>query len=419
MTKTLSYLLGSLLFLIAVSFYFETYDSCQIKITLFQISSLILLALWGCKIILQSHNPLNRANIGLIWPFLAYLVWICLSYFNNAYKPIALDQFIRHVFYMLIAVMIIIEFRRESIDRLTKFILAGAAIVIGYGLVQVIDVAFFYHLPQAQSLDPFAWKRFIYQRIAGTFGNPQFFANYLLIVFFIAAGWFLKKRSWWLLVLMAADLVCLYYTKTRAAWLAFGITSMLFAWLYAIYFMRRRRWVVYIVSVLPVLVCLAGINKFTNRQVSVDLRAIRWLATWDMIKEKPIIGHGVGSFKTVYPKFQNPEAIRLKGNHVTITEHASNEFLQQWAENGIVGLALFLWIIIFVCRKAISEIKDIVNSHRAFISDNQLSFELLGYLMAFIAMLIHSFFDISMRQVSSGIYFAVLPAVIIVLGRRR
>ncbi len=45
------------------------------------------------------------------------------------------------------------------------------------------------------------------------------------------------------------------------------------------------------------------------------------------------------------------------------------------------------------------------------------AYDLLGYLIAFIGMLCHNFFDVSMRFVSSGVYLGLLPGLIVVLSR--
>jgi O-antigen ligase len=73
-----------------------------------------------------------------------------------------------------------------------------------------------------------------------------------------------------------------------------------------------------------------------------DLRTQLWRVGWEMIKAHPIVGVGVGNFMPLvpsYPHGQNlPKAI------------ACNTFIEVTAEQGIVGLAVFLALLFFTWR---------------------------------------------------------------------
>jgi len=76
----------------------------------------------------------------------------------------------------------------------------------------------------------------------------------------------------------------------------------------------------------------------------VDLVAERvpyWMAGLGIIKEHPFAGVGVGRYLLVLPEFLRMHALTLH----TPNESACNLFLQIWAETGLPGLLLFVWVM--------------------------------------------------------------------------
>jgi len=89
---------------------------------------------------------------------------------------------------------------------------------------------------------------------------------------------------------------------------------------------------------------------------SFHQRLLIWASAWQMGKENPVFGRGEGLFESFFPFYQGrllasyPQlrSLRTHGNN------AHNELLERWAEGGIVGLGLFLWIFVslfFFCFK--------------------------------------------------------------------
>jgi len=76
-----------------------------------------------------------------------------------------------------------------------------------------------------------------------------------------------------------------------------------------------------------------------------------WVATWEMIKERPFFGHGLGSYKLLYPRMvaeldQKTEGKFLDPDHfpVIVSEHSHCDWLEEIAEIGFVGLLLLVLI---------------------------------------------------------------------------
>ena len=83
-----------------------------------------------------------------------------------------------------------------------------------------------------------------------------------------------------------------------------------------------------------------------NNQTSSGLRLTYWSRSMQMFKENPVGGVGIGSWGYQYCKMEpenidNPQAcknVRIGNSH--------NEFLMVLSQYGIVGFALFIWLLV-------------------------------------------------------------------------
>ena len=82
------------------------------------------------------------------------------------------------------------------------------------------------------------------------------------------------------------------------------------------------------------------------------MRYYLWKDTFKMFLDKPLFGHGLGSFRALHPLYQSAEYKRereagLASAHrklKPLTEHSHNDFLQYLAEIGVVGVGLLLLV---------------------------------------------------------------------------
>ncbi|MCX7905700.1 MAG: tetratricopeptide repeat protein [Elusimicrobiales bacterium] len=403
---------------ISSAFYLRTYDSAQVKITLLQMGGITLAVMWFSLIILEGKKAFFKDDFLFLSPFIAYFFYIIFSFINVPYKEWAIDDFVRYLLYSLISLIIIREFDSKAIDRLTKFLIFSAWIAAGYGIIQWIDVTFFPKEKFSQfGFDPFIWRGAFANRIFSTYGNPNFFANYMVLMLPIIIVRFIKTKFLPHLILAAIDIFCIINTYTKGAWIGFGISTLLFVAIYLYYFSnisKNKLKIFFLIIFLVGITIIIGVVKyaFEKSLTSVPFRVATWLSTWEMIETHPLIGSGVGSFRPLYPAYRRPIIFHLEGKHNTETDHAENEHLEQILDNGIIGAGIFYWIIIFVTVTALRAIK--VNIEK---NDRNNAYNILGYLVSFLGMLIHNFTDVSMRFVSSGVYLGLLPAVIINLSR--
>ena len=410
--RALSWGVGLLCLFVSVSFYTGTYDTAFVKITLLQTGGLALSALWLGLLFAQKRWPVTRQNIGWLLPFLAYFGWNFFVYAFSPYKMAGAEEFFRYVLYFMLTMLVLDRSTVSSVRGVTKCLVLSAWISGVYGLPQVPD----HWLP---GVDVMPWRGFFGARIFSTHANPNFFADFLVFSSFIVLAEFLRTRQKRLLVLLGIAVVDLFFTESKGAWLGFAASGAFFAALFVHFAPVARRLKkhvgkVYIAAgiLLVGAVVLAGVYAGKRFQ-SVSFRAHTWTAAFAMVQDSPVMGTGVGSFKTIYPAYRKPQIFYIEKMHNNETQHPENEYLEQWATAGTVGLAVFLWMIVFVLYSAWRGLQVRRADLPAGEKPDPRLWWTLGYAAAFFGILVHNFFDVSMRFVSTGLFFAVFSALLV------
>ena len=101
---------------------------------------------------------------------------------------------------------------------------------------------------------------------------------------------------------------------------------------------------------------LTPTNKISRWQLLLSpntliARVKFWMATWEMIKEHPFFGHGLNSYKLLYPRMiaeldQKTKGKFLDPEHfpVVVSEHSHCDWLEEISELGFVGFLLLVSI---------------------------------------------------------------------------
>ena len=407
--------------LISSLFFLRTYDSAQVKITMMQMGGLGLLTMWLCRLALAGRHAFSKDDIICLSPFLAYLGWGIFSYWKAPYHMASTDFFLRHLFYMIVALIAIYELDEPAVEKLIKWLTWTAWLAIGYGTLQFIDNVSFPRGP-GKGIDPFVWRGAFGDRVFSTYGNPNFYGDFLVIMFPILLTQWFKKRQTSLLVLMGMLLLNLIMTGTKGAWLGFAMVCAMFGviafWFFPEQTKSYRKQVIGLV--------LAGVLGFVGytakdlsaRAVSINFRLFTWEATWEMIRTQPWTGTGIGSFPPIYPAFRRPPIFHIEGKHNTETDHAENEYLEQMFDNGILGFGIFLWLVISTVVVGLRSLRELTKAE--LLREGRpppRAFDLIGLLVSFLGMLGHNNFDVSLRFVSSGVYLGLLSGLIINVAR--
>jgi tetratricopeptide (TPR) repeat protein len=147
-----------------------------------------------------------------------------------------------------------------------------------------------------------------------------------------------------------------------------------------------------------------GIFLYRGKGELIRYKKATFSATIEMIKDKPVLGSGIGTFKIVYPAYRKPEIIMIEGRSNTETDHAENEFLEVWSEEGIVGLLILLWFLFAIFSNTIKKLKSEIE-----IAEKVL---LIGLLSGIITFWINSLYrGVSYCFVAPGFFVWLLTGI--------
>ncbi|MDO8733546.1 MAG: O-antigen ligase family protein, partial [Elusimicrobiota bacterium] len=227
-----------------------------------------------------------------------------------------------------------------------------------------------YGVLQYLGLDPIKWLYDFSGRPSSTFGNPNFFSGYLLLVFPLIFVKMISTRQpskhiFWM-VFCFLIVFNIGIAKTRGAWLAFFLAVVCLTVWQMMYlkvrFITAKRifrgtfWLFLLFSA----VFIISIDRFNTiksffgkKNVSVSERIFKWKTGMEMIKEHPFFGVGAGNLKVNFANYQSKikRSFRLKS---TSESNLHNEFLQRFSETGIFGFVAFIsvfFVFFFKCAK--------------------------------------------------------------------
>ena len=414
-SKFILYGLPLFYFLVAVSFYLGTYDSAQIKITIVQIGGAALICSW---LIYKLENDFFynlKKNIIVILPILLFLLSGIISYFHSPYQLASLNELLRRIIYCFLAIIIIDCFEdKKSLKRIVNFLIFATYIVCIYAVIQFIDTRYFPE-PPAKGLDPFIWRWAFGNRIFSTFGNPNFFGDFLVVMSPIVLALFFKKKSFHLLFLWLLITFSTIFSYSKGAWIGFGVGLIAFAFLFVGFILniskRKKAILIFIMALLTVSVVTGGILfQLKKRPDSSSFRVFTWLSCWEMINTHPVIGTGIGTFYLTYPSYRRPQIFFIEGMHNTESDHPENEYLELFYDEGVIGLSIFLLLLLTILTIGF---KNLAYFRKNNFSISTLSYLQLGFVSAILAQLAHDCVCVSLRFVSSGVMLWLLIGSIV------
>lgn len=260
-------------------------------------------------------------------------------------------------------------------------------------------------------------------RAGGTFLCPNNFATFLLLSLGLLLGCGLIARLnsraldrsmvFRLVILYAAVMavVGIIASFSRAAWMATLLALVFFClWGWSGF---RVSWPKLAgVAVLLGLMLLAAwkvepvqayIRKTVRTQPAADQGVLReasmggrihmWKGTLQLIAERPLVGHGIGSWQWRYQTLRHPSI----QSH---PEHAHNDFLHAASEYGLLGFGLLAWIGLAFYRQAFL-LRDprLPSEQRAFA---------IGTAVGVTGALIHAWFDFPFHIPANSLLAAML-----------
>ncbi|MBI2069267.1 MAG: tetratricopeptide repeat protein [Elusimicrobia bacterium] len=421
-TRSILWGLPLVYFAVVVTFYLRTYDSAQVKITVAQMGITALLGLWLMEKLEERRLSLSAEYLPVYAPFAALLLSGAFSYLVvSHFKLWNIDDMVRRLLYMSAALIVFDKIRSlDAVERILKFLLLALFVSTFYGFIQFLDSRFF--PPNSASmpvfgLDIFIWRQAFQKRIFSTFGNPNFFGDYIVIMTPIVLSWALAKKSFAAWCLLALAWFNVAFTETKGAWMGVGIVTSLWVVLYSLciplpfveYLRKKIRSVIIVTAAgaLTLLMLTPGLNPF-----SIPFRIYTWLSTWEIISGSPVAGIGIGNFRLAYSAYRRPTIFHIEAKHNTETDHAENEHIEVLMDEGILGFGVYVWLIFMVSLLSYRALQRWRRDGRVDVR----AYHLLGVWSGWLGTMIHNNFDVSIRFVSSGVFTGLLPAMAVALA---
>jgi O-antigen ligase len=266
--------------------------------------------------------------------------------------------------------------------------------------------------------------------VTGTFINRNYFAGYLLMVIPLSVGYLLSRQArkiglyrGWRHRLSSLDgktlligfgaivmMIALIFSASRM-----GITSLLLSFSLLIFFFRgpvgEKRFsktsvLIFILALLwAIWIGLdAVVSRFFTTTEDFKLRWTIWANTFQIFKDFPLLGSGLGTFVYIFPMYRT---LHIEG----LATHAENDILQLASEVGLIGLGLLSVLFFYLFYQAISGIRS--TSHR-----EPERYTGIGSLVGILALMFHSLVERNIQVPANAFLYTILWAIVLRISLR-
>ena len=454
------------------------------KVTFAKVLVFTMVLAWVVKMIEKGteEKKVHLVKSSLNLPIVAFLLVSVFIALHSINPKISLQGMYMYRFaglssiiiYVLIYFLAINNLTTEKIEKMVLAIVLGGGLVVLYAMLQHFGIDFF------------KWNRSWQERVWSTFGNPNFLSAYLVMVIPLALSMLMKKQRLWaengeqqrkwtvlLISLLALLFVVLLFTLSRAAWLGFSGSMIIFLLLVGKKSLVKNK--KRLVPLFLLLVLITGISVLLKAKVKspfvgnvresiaqvsragqgttvvaeraqsivelkeygIATRIMAWKATLKMVKDLPLLGTGLDTFGLNFRKYMSPEYRKIVGTEANpIYPH--NEILQIASTMGLIGLGIYLWLLVTFFGKGRGVLKALRDDwqfrastteveNRGFDSDdsspqeskyltsNESRILITGLLSACGGLLIQNQFGFSM--VTTSVFFWLFMGMVVVLAK--
>jgi len=390
----------------------------------FNILVIIGLMLWKLKMVSKEEVKIVSAPLNL--PVLAFMAICPLSLLWSNSPMVSLLELPLFLAGPILYFIVVNDIKDEhQINRLLVILLFISSLLGIYGIFQYNGIDFSF------------WKANVGRnQVFGLFGNVNYFAEYMIVPLPLAISLFFAIRNRTHKILLLVGILAmggsLILTFTRGSYLAIGISSLFMFFLYLISrgkgFIKEHKKIFIFILALIILVTFLfalpnplnksgtviskiksriSISQFTKGS-SLKRREAIWGFTTLIIKDHPLLGSGLGTFKynslSYQAKFFDQGENRLLYPY-GIAKESHNEYLQLGAEVGILGLGIFFWLIITYFNYGIKLLKRIQDRYTQGI--------IIGLMGGIMAVLVDAIFDFPLHLPATLVLFWLFIGLII------
>jgi len=261
--------------------------------------------------------------------------------------------------------------------------------------------------------------------VTGTFINRNYLAGYLLMVIPLSIGYLLARGAdqaigWggWRNRLSSLDgkslligfgiiviILGLLFTASRM-----GILSLLLSFTLISILFRDPRMGKKVSGTSVLIFSLAFlwaawigldavISRFFTTSEDFKTRWMIWINTFQIIKDFPLLGSGLGTFAQIFPMYRSFPILGL-------VTHAENDFLQLASETGLVGIGILFILFIFLLMKAIVGIRSLSSGEpRRYIA--------IGAMVGILGLMLHSLVERNIQVPANAFLYTFLWALVL------
>jgi O-antigen ligase len=143
----------------------------------------------------------------------------------------------------------------------------------------------------------------------------------------------------------------------------------------------------------------AVISRFFSVAESFEGRWEIWVNTFQIFKDFPLFGSGLGTFIQVFPMYRSFHILGL-------VTHSENDFLQLLSETGILGAGLLAALFFYLLFKAFSGIRALSRREPArYIG--------LGGLVGILALMFHSLVERNIQVPANAFLYTFIMALVL------
>jgi O-antigen ligase len=299
----------------------------------------------------QKFNVLRHHPVAVVATLLFVFMLFAMLYSSVSWlEAIQMADKYRELLYISLFILIFRD-KKSRVWGLYAFLSAmGITLFLSY-LMAITG----WQIGKGEAQNAFVFKDYITQSILMA-----------LAAYFVAVqGW--HERRWlWLrgIVFLLAIYNIIFLSEGRSGYLVLFCLILLFS--YQIY--RIRGFIIgsLLLAILSVLAYQSsdvlrqrmdrisqGVENYQQGKIitSVELRLEFYRNSLALIEQKPIFGHGTGSFSHEYRKL-------IEKQSTTMTTNPHNEYLMIAVQWGLIGVALFLYLLYVIWRTAIYHLTE-------------------------------------------------------------
>lgn len=291
-----------------------------------------------------------------------------------------------------------------------------------------------YGILEKAGIDKNIWIQDVQNRVFSTLGQPNWLGAFVTSLILIPLAFYLKNNNKIYLFIYYIYLLCLFFTNSKSAILAFWISFLLFcSILFIFYYNRKKRLVIILLFISslflylffgrktlfyfkktslwfknffyqsPSQIAVKNQNKnyFIGITDSSEIRKIVWLGALKIFRNNPFFGTGLETFAYAYYQHR-PVEHNYTSEWDYLYNKAHNEFLNILACQGIVGLLSYSFFILSFIYWNFKYIFPKLKKKK------EKEILIFSFFLGFISLLITNFFGFSV--VITGLLFYFLPA---------